>query len=93
MPFTPLDWTELVGLAAGAMTTSAFMPQALKTWRSKNVRDLSLPTYALFTTGVFCWLAYGLLIGSLPVILTNAVTFILAAAILAMKLRYTVKER
>lgn len=85
MPTTPLD---LLGYVAGLLTTIAFVPQLTKTWRSRSARDVSLAMMAIFSTGVFLWLAYGVLVGSGPVILANAVTLLLALAILALKLRF-----
>jgi len=70
------------------LTTAAFVPQAWRIWKTRSARDLSLPMYAIFTTGVALWLVYGIQIGSLPVIASNAVTLLLAAAVLAMKLKY-----
>ncbi|MES9997603.1 SemiSWEET transporter [Desulfovibrio aminophilus] len=81
-------WVEAVGLAAGVLTTLAFLPQVLKTWRTRAVRDLSLPMYLALTVGVFLWLVYGLLQDSPSIILANGVTFILALSILIMKIRY-----
>jgi MtN3 and saliva related transmembrane protein len=83
-----MDIMELVGLLAGCCTTAAFFPQALHTWRTRSVADLSLRMYLLFTLGVLLWLVYGLSIGSLAVILANAVTLVLALSILVMKLVY-----
>ncbi|MDY0307342.1 MAG: SemiSWEET transporter [Desulfovibrio aminophilus] len=81
-------WVEAVGLTAGVLTTLAFLPQVLKTWRTRAVRDLSLPMYLSLTVGVFLWLVYGLLQDSPSIILANGVTFILALSILIMKIRY-----
>lgn len=80
--------TTTLGLVAGALTTIAFLPQVLKTWRSKSAKDLSMTMLACFSSGVLLWLIYGLLIDSLPIILTNAVTLILAGANLALKIKY-----
>jgi MtN3 and saliva related transmembrane protein len=80
-----LDW---LGFAAGALTTIAFLPQALLTWRTRRAAGVSLGMYAIFTTGVALWLAYGIGIGSWPVIIANAITLALALFILAMKLRF-----
>jgi MtN3 and saliva related transmembrane protein len=80
--------TDLLGIVAGALTTAAFVPQAWRVWKTRSTRDLSLPMYAIFTTGVALWLVYGIQIGSLPVVASNAVTLLLAAAVLAMKLKY-----
>jgi MtN3 and saliva related transmembrane protein len=78
---------EVLGLAAGAMTTAAFVPQALRTWRTSSARDFSLPMLLLFCTGLFLWLVYGVLIGSASVVAANAITLPLAAYILWVKLR------
>jgi MtN3 and saliva related transmembrane protein len=81
----PVDW---IGAVGGTLTTFAFLPQVNKIWRSRSAKDVSLPMYLMFTCGVLCWLVYGLLIGSWPIIGANIVTLILALAIIAMKLRF-----
>ena len=78
---------ELLGLAAGAMTTAAFVPQALRTWRTGSATDFSLPMLVLFCAGLSLWLVYGLLIGSASVVAANAITLPLAMFILWVKLR------
>ena len=83
-----MDITTVLGLSAGCLTTLAFVPQVLKTWRSKSGNDISLGMFLLFSAGVLLWLVYGILIDALPVILANAVTLLLSLAILALKLRY-----
>jgi MtN3 and saliva related transmembrane protein len=77
---------DLLGYAAGAMTTASFLPQAVKTLRTRRTGDISLAMYVIFTMGISSWLAYGLLIGSWPVVLANSFTLVLALAILSMKL-------
>ena len=77
-----------LGLVAGALTTIAFLPQVMKTWKSKSAEDLSLGMLASFSTGVLLWLIYGMLIDSLPIIIANAVTLLLASTNLALKLKY-----
>jgi len=84
-----IDPTQAVGLGAAFCTTVAFLPQALKAWRSRSVGDLSLVTFAVFTFGVALWLTYGFLIWNLPIILANVVTLGLAGSILAMRLLFT----
>lgn len=79
---------DIVGLLAGVLTTAAFLPQVWRIWRTRSSRDLSLPMYAVFSAGVGLWFAYGLMIGALPVIITNGLTLLLSGAILAMKLRF-----
>ncbi len=80
--------TELIGYAAAILTTTAFIPQAWLTWRSRRVEGVSLGMYSIFTLGVAMWLAYGLLIGAWPVVAANAMTLLLALFILSMKIRY-----
>ncbi|MFC5568459.1 SemiSWEET transporter [Lysobacter yangpyeongensis] len=77
-----------VGYAAAMLTTLAFVPQAVKTIRSKDTRGISLEMYVMFTVGVALWLAYGFVLMSWPMILCNAVTLALASTILVLKLRY-----
>ncbi|MEY2802105.1 MAG: hypothetical protein RL513_1690 [Pseudomonadota bacterium] len=79
---------DLIGYIAATLTTASFLPQAWKTFRSRDVSGISLGMYALFTTGVALWLAYGLVLGNLPITLANAITLALALAVLVMKLRY-----
>jgi MtN3 and saliva related transmembrane protein len=80
-----LEWT---GYVAATLTTLAFVPQAWKTIRSKDTRSISLGMYVVFTIGIGFWLAYGFVLDSIPMILSNIVTFGLSATILVMKLKY-----
>lgn len=79
---------DLIGGLAAILTTAAFVPQTLHTFRSRDVSGISLGMYSLFVTGVALWLVYGILRGDWPVIAANAVTLALASAVLLMKLRY-----
>ena len=83
-----MEFATIVGLAAGTLTTLAFVPQVVKTWRTRSTHDISLGMFSVLCTGVTLWLVYGLLIGDVPVILANAVTLALAGTILALKLRH-----
>ena len=80
--------TELIGYIAAGLTTASFVPQAWKTFRSKDVSGISLVMYSMFTAGIALWLAYGVLLGAWPIVVANTITLGLACAILAMKLRY-----
>jgi MtN3 and saliva related transmembrane protein len=86
MPFPPS--TDLVGYLAAALTTCSFIPQAWLTFRTRDVRGVSLGMYTVFTVGVALWLLYGLLLSAWPIVAANAITLALAATILLMKLRY-----
>jgi MtN3 and saliva related transmembrane protein len=80
-----LEW---LGYVAAVLTTAAFVPQALKTIRSRDTRGISLAMYVVFTIGVVFWFAYGVSLGSWPMIIANTITFALAAVILGLKLRH-----
>ena len=88
LPDSIMLGTQVLGFIAAILTTLCWLPQALKTLRTKDTKSLSLVTQSVFATGVALWLAYGILIGDAPIILANSVTFVLIALILAMKLRY-----
>ena len=79
---------DLLGFAAGTLTTCAFWPQLQKTWVTKSAGDVSLGMLAIFSTGVCLWFLYGLALHSWPIILTNFITLLLTGAILLLKLRY-----
>ncbi len=79
---------DLIGTLAACLTTCSFLPQAIKTFRTKDVSGISLAMYGAFTCGVALWLIYGVLLGAWPIIIANAVTLSLALSIFLMKLRY-----
>ena len=83
------DWTiTLIGSVAAALTTVAFVPQVIRVWRLKDARDISLPTFLIFSVGLVAWLVYGIYIASVPVIVANVLTLILSLTIVTLKLRY-----
>ncbi len=77
-----------IGLAAAFCTTIAFLPQVIRTWRTRSTGDLSLGMFLVFTTGIFLWLVYGLYVHDVPLIAANSVTFVLSGTILFFKLRH-----
>lgn len=79
---------EALGFIAAFCTSAAFLPQLLRIVRLRSARDISLPTFLMFSIGVFLWLLYGLYTGSKPVIASNCVTLVLSVTILVLKLRY-----
>ncbi|MBI5120644.1 MAG: SemiSWEET transporter [Rhodospirillales bacterium] len=83
------DW---IGMAGGTLTTLSFVPQVIKTWKSRRTRDISLSMFLAFTLGVLLWLVYGLMIGAWPVILANLLTLLLAGIILYLKLKHRKNE-
>jgi MtN3 and saliva related transmembrane protein len=91
MTFQP-HHIEIIGYCAAFLTTIAFLPQAIQSWRTRDLSGISLGMYSLFTTGVGLWLVYGLVIEKWPLILANALTFILALSILVLKLQTTIYQ-
>jgi MtN3 and saliva related transmembrane protein len=79
---------EWAGYLAAAMTTIAFIPQAVQTIRTRDTRSISLGMYVVFTIGIAFWLVYGIALGSMPMILSNIVTFLLSATILGLKIKH-----
>ena len=77
---------EWIGIVAGIMTTTAFVPQVYKTWKSKSAKDLSLGMFLIFVAGVILWLIYRVTINSFSIILANALTLIFSGLLLVFKL-------
>ncbi len=83
-----MNLPDLLGTAAGSLTTVAFIPQVVKTWRSRSTHDISLIMFSLFSLGVALWLTYGIVLGAWPIIVANSITLTLAIVILGLKIRY-----
>ena len=83
-----MEFITILGLVAATLTTSAFVPQLIKIWRSKSAKDVSLEMLITFCIGVFLWLVYGIYLQSLPVILANLLTLIFNLIILWLKIKY-----
>ena len=78
---------DMVGYAAAILTTVSFVPQALKSWQTRDLSGVSLAMYSLFTLGVALWLVYGVMLGSWPIIAANSITLALAGVVLTLKLK------
>ncbi|MFH1518097.1 MAG: SemiSWEET transporter [Pseudomonadota bacterium] len=85
--------TESIGFLAAILTTFSFVPQAAHILRTRQTDGISLLMYAMFTVGIVTWLVYGLMIASLPVILSNIATLALAATILFLKTQAVIAAR
>jgi MtN3 and saliva related transmembrane protein len=83
-----MNTVQLLGLVAGSLTTAAFLPQVVKTWKTRSAKDLSLGMFLLFCLGVALWLIYGWMVNDVPVIAANLITLMLASTLLFFKLRW-----
>ena len=83
-----MSLTEILGFLAAVCTTASFVPQVWHILKTRDTRALSLMMYLLFTVGVVLWLVYGIMIGSIPVIVANSITLVLALVILICKVRW-----
>lgn len=79
---------EWMGYMAAILTTAAFVPQAARTIRTRDTSGISLSMYVIFTIGIACWFGYGIYLSSWPMIVSNLITFVLAAVILTLKMRH-----
>ncbi|MEO6837007.1 MAG: SemiSWEET transporter [Ginsengibacter sp.] len=80
--------TTIIGLLAAIGTTSSFLPQAIKTIRTKNTSGISLSMYSLFSFGTLLWFIYGIMSDDLPIMIANGITLLFACIILAYKIKY-----
>jgi len=79
---------EAIGLIGAILTSMAFVPQALKTIKTKSTHGLSLGMYLIFSVGLICWLVYGIYLQDIPIILANTITLIFALTILFLKIKH-----
>ena len=83
-----MSFETALGLLAGSLTTIAFLPQVIRTWRTRSPADIPLVMFLILCTGIALWLVYGLVRGDWPVIIANGFTLVLASTILFFKLRH-----
>jgi MtN3 and saliva related transmembrane protein len=83
-----MNFTILLGLAAATFTTSAFLPQMIKIWKSKSAKDVSFIMLLTYCFGTFLWLIYGIYLQALPIILANLLTLIFNLIIVRLKAKY-----
>lgn len=88
-----MELSDALGYLAATLTTMSFVPQAWRTFRTKDVSGISTRMYSVFTLGVAVWLAYGIVLEETPMIIANSTTLVLACAVLGMKLRYRDKGK
>jgi len=79
---------SIIGFVAGTCTTLAFLPQVIRTWRTRSTEDISLGMFSLMVFGIALWLFYGIVIGDWPLIVADGISLCFAATILWMKVRF-----
>jgi MtN3 and saliva related transmembrane protein len=81
------SWANAAAVIAAILTTGSWLPQVIKTWRTREAGDFSWVWLASFATGVAMWAVYGFARNDIPIILTNVVTFLLVLSIAGVKIR------
>ena len=82
------DALRWLGFFAGTLTVGSFLPQVLRTWRTRQTRDLSLAMFALLVTASSLWAFYGFVQRDWPVVITNMGMVALNLALVVAKVRY-----
>jgi MtN3 and saliva related transmembrane protein len=83
-----MNYIAVIGLLAGACTALSFLPQVIKTFGTKETKDISLPMYIILAAGILLWIIYGILIHDLPVIIANSISFTLVSIMLILKVKH-----
>jgi MtN3 and saliva related transmembrane protein len=83
-----LNFTNILGLVAGILTSSSLIPQLVKIIRDKKVEDLSTGMFATLMVGVALWIVYGIKRDDFPIIATNAFSLLLNITILILRFKY-----
>ena len=83
-----MDYAIIIGFIAAFLTTFAFLPQSIKTIKTKQTKDLSLITLMMIELGLVSWLIYGLMIESLPIIAANTVSILIMTIVIILKVKY-----
>ncbi len=83
-----MNYIEILGLVAAALSTLSFIPQVIHTWKTKSAKDLSFAMFSIMFTATALWLIYGFLIAALPVIIANGLVLVLLGIILYFKIVY-----
>jgi MtN3 and saliva related transmembrane protein len=83
-----MDSVTLIGLLAALCTTISFVPQVVQIVKTKETKGISLVMYIIFTSGIICWLTYGIFLKDVPIIVANSLTLALSATILVFKIKH-----
>ena len=83
---------DLLGMTAGCISAVTFLPQVIKTWKTKSATDISLLMFTFATFSVILWLIYGIILGNIPIIFTNSMVLLFSLIMLYFKFRFREKR-
>lgn len=83
-----MSFVQILGLAAGTITSITFVPQVIQIWKTKSAKDLSLMMLLLLITGVLMWLTYGIIVKDTAIIYTNSMVLAMSLIMLYFKFRF-----
>ena len=83
-----LSGEDVLGYVAGLITAITFLPQVLKTWKTKSAKDVSLAMFLIALTNQILWLAFGILRDDPVIIITNALMLLMTSLMIILKLKY-----
>jgi MtN3 and saliva related transmembrane protein len=83
-----MNGVDILGYAAGAITSLTFLPQVVKTWKDKSAKDISLMMFIIAAINEIMWIIYGTLLDNWVIILTNAIVLAMSLTMIYLKLHY-----
>jgi MtN3 and saliva related transmembrane protein len=83
-----MDWTQIIGLAAGVCTATSLIPQVVKTIREKKADDVSLVMLLVLMSGIILWIVYGLKKSDFPIIATNCFSLLVNITMIVLRIKY-----
>jgi MtN3 and saliva related transmembrane protein len=83
-----MEWTQIIGLAAGILTASSLIPQVVKTLKEKKAEDVSLVMLIVLQSGLILWIVYGLKKQDLPIIATNCFSLLVNITMVVLRIKY-----
>lgn len=83
-----MELVTFIGVVAAILVNVSFIPQFIKSWKTKKTDDISIMMYIVYTSGILLWLIYGIAIKNIPIILSNSVGLFLVLSVLYLKIKY-----
>src|SRR5215211_3188420 len=83
-----MNWTQIIGLAAGVLTASSMIPQVVKTLKEKKAEDVSLVMLVVLLSGIILWIIYGIKRDDMPIIATNSFSLLVNVTMIVLRIKY-----